>query len=246
MTKTCSICGTTTDDSSIFCDSCGSPIEEVKVEKQRPLDISLGFASTSSKNLKKEDVFHVLDTKAFFGETKNHRVLCVMIKGLAEFIDSKTLTLDLMADFLRNKGKVDYSLHFSEIHNKLKTDYANYLSSDTSKQPVNGLLLGVIDGSNVNVLCVGSPAVLVLKNGSQEMTQYSEDEPIYEFKLEKNEQVLFSSDDLFNLINESEVFDVVSKSDSPQKASECLRSKISTNNPEAETFLLIAQMTEKC
>jgi len=96
------------------------------------------------------------------------------------------------------------------------------------------------------VLCVGSPAVLVLKNDSHEMTNYSEDGPIYEFKLEKNEQVLFSSDDLFNLINESEVFDVVSKSTSPQKASECLCSKINTNNPEAETFLLIAQMTEKC
>ena len=186
----------------------------------------------------------VVDTAELFGETKHRRILCVIVKGLADDIDGRAITQDLLADVLQNQGEVDYSKHLLEIQEKLKMEFGSFFPDETTEPPATGFLVGVLDNSQVNALCMDTPTVLVSKGNGGEVITREADEELVNFTLERGDCVCLCCSDLFSSVGEGEVLEAVLKMENPQASCEELVAKGKAANAEAEFSLALTRITD--
>jgi len=220
MTKICSICGNQNDESLTFCESCGSPLEITEEKKEKVPEIEVGFASNLHEGEESEDAFLVTDATSLFGEGKQRKIFFFLAKGLGKIVDVKFLTEKLLEEILNNGGDLDYESRLQEIGNQIEKDTDSLFSDEESEKAKMGLLIGVVNNANVNVLCLNDARVIALKhdNNDLEIDEKSTDESVISLTLENSDYVLMCYKEIIDRVNKDDLIDAISEADSVQSA----------------------------
>ena len=219
MTKICSICGNQNDECLTFCESCGSPLE-ITEEKKKVPEIEFGFASNLNEDEESKDAFFVTDAKSLFGEYKQRKILFVLAKGFGRIVDVKSLAEKLLEEILNNSGDFEYESRLQEIRNQIENDTDSLFSDEESEKLEMGLLIGIVNNANVNVLCLNDARVIALKHDENDLgiDENPSDESVISLTLENGNYVLMCDKELMDEVNKDDLIDTISKANNVQSA----------------------------
>jgi hypothetical protein len=245
MSKNCPLCSYANDPQTTFCESCGEPLgndNAVNLEKRFP-EIVLGYNSSIPNGFDK-DSFLLLDTTSLFGQENHRRIVCVIVKGLAKFVDARTIMNLLLSDVIRQEGNNDYQKRLLEIKAFLDKEYSFAFSNEQEKTDT-GVLVSVIDNGQFTSLCVDGPRIFIAnESGPIKVIAGTKKEPIVQInKIENGSYVGVCNIDFISLMGKQETNETIVKALNPQAACDSLIEKIKTKKPEVNLALAIARIS---
>jgi hypothetical protein len=248
MSKNCPVCQTVNNPQTTFCDSCGSPLEKDDTpsysEEQRFSDITLGYASSLHNGVETKDSFLVLDATSLFGQENHRRIACVIVKGLAKFVDARKILNILSSDVIRQERITDHQSSLLEVKKFL--DENSFLFSNDQEKTETGILVSLIDNKQFTSLCIDGPRILVGdKNCGIKVLKGTKKEPIVQINIMGvGDYVCLCNSDLFSIVGKQEIIDTISDSPNVQVAADSIVNKIKVKKPEISIALAIFRIIE--
>jgi hypothetical protein len=252
MNQKCPVCGRLNELQGGFCQSCGTLLDSTQTDLQQGIDgsakdvrnakeISLGYASSLHEGLDNKDSFLVVDLTSLFRGKKHRIVLCVIVKGLAKYVDGAVLVGGLLSAILGSQ-QPDYSEHLVNIQKKFN-EIGSSLSTDGKQTKETGLLVAVIDDNQLTTLCVNSPCAYIVNKTVKQVIKGTETSDIQRYTLENGDAVCVACCDFFALEGKQDALNTISKAKNLQLACNTLVSSIQTKKPECVVSLAIAQVS---
>jgi hypothetical protein len=247
-TLVCPVCGSVNKVGSEFCDSCGNPLTialHSDLETGRVPEIALGYATSIRSQKESIDSLVVLDMNFIFVSEQQRRILCVIVKGLKEFIEGKKIACNLLSHTLPKKSTSAYQTRLSELQKELYKKLSEAQLSGKVRGNDTGFLISVIDGRHLTYISSGAPRSYVLNaKGFRELPKGSvEDSTARSEVLEDGDYVCMHAG-FANIFEKKEAQEIILRAENPQKASNVLLQRALEKNPNSVSnfSIVIAQI----
>lgn len=243
MSRTCSVCGYINNIESSFCENCGVPLFEEKSKDQNILTVAVGHASYINEGKEKKDSMMILDATSLFSQENHRRILSIMVKGSVGLVDAQIIN-DLLQGLLQSQKKdQDIQVRLSHAYEQLIKGISNASLNDAEKEVETGLLISMIDNKQLLFACTGTPRVVILDDGGikNRFEGTKPDQSLQASIMEAGDFVCMSSSDVFSLIGENEVSEIVLKAENPQAACDDLLAKALGKENGASFSIIVIQ-----
>jgi hypothetical protein len=248
MSRNCPICQTANSPLTTFCDSCGNPLDKDNTpkthEEQRFSNITLGYASSLDNEVDTKDSFLVLDTTSLFGQENHRRIVCVIVKGLAKFVDARKILNILLSDIIRQERTTDHQKNLQDIKKLL--DENSFLFSNDQEITETGVLVAMLENMQFASLCIDGPRVLASdKNCGINVFKGTKKEPIVQINtIGVGDYICLCNNDLLNLVGKQVTIETILNSPNVQVAADSLVDKVKAKKPEINVALAIVRIIE--
>jgi hypothetical protein len=238
-TNTCSVCGNTNQAHSLFCESCGSPMDQQDQTRQSKLpEIAIGYANLNTLKEENRDFCCIIDSTSLFNE-ENHRIISfIILNRLANVIDGPKILNDLNQNIFYDR-KNDFQKLLDGVKSRILS--IPYLNEDNSD---SGFLIGILDNKTFSFTSFGSPRVMVI--GKEDYVQSFQGNKsslnVQKIDLQQGNFLCVVSFNILDLLGDSEVITRFKNAINPQAACEDIVKCIRTKKTDLNLALAIAQM----